>query len=1128
MGFIVVKSNEIINKVDEKDIQSSEMLSTIFKLNPDAITLTRVSDGKFIDCNQEFLNQVGYSRNEVIGHTSLELNLYSLKKRQDYLDEIRKEKFLHNFELKLRRKNGDFIYILYSARFITLGGEQIILNIGHDITKRKITEKALQESEERFHDLADNIPNLAWMADSSGWIFWYNTQWYDYTGTSLEEMQGWGWQKVHHPDYLESVTEDWSTKIKEGKPYDNIFPLKGKDGNYRWFLTRVTPIRDEQDKIQRWFGTNTDITELKQVEERNQKLLEKEQELTDELTTSNEGLQSTTEELQVTNEELLHQGDKLLKINKALEDSHEKLNKSLEELRTTETLLSSITNLSSEVIYIKDRQSRWIFANPALERIIGKTADELLGKTDLEIYSNPEIGKRILETDSRIMDSCKEETLEEVIETPEGLRTFISVKTPRFNENDQVLGIVGISHDITERKKTGEALERQAALLDVSYEAIFSWEFDGRILSWNKGAERLYGYNEKEAIGQISHDLLKTEFPIEFTEFKKLLAKEKIWIGELTHTPKDGQKIIVESRLQLIRDDSGKKIIIETNRDISQRKQDEAELNRYRGQLEKLVVERTAELEYSYESLKRSREHYLTLFNSIDEGFCTVEVIFDPNNKPIDYKFLEVNPAFENQTGLINASGKLMRDLAPDHEEYWFEIYGKVALTGKSIRFVNEAKALKRWYDVYAFKIGNSESHQVALLFNDITKFKKTEEALKLSNIYNRSLIEANLDPLLTIDPNGKITDVNSSTEIITGLNRDDLIGTDFSGYFTEPHKARAGYQKVFRKGILHDYELEIKHKNGHITPVLYNASVYRDDNDEIIGVFAAARDITERKKAEKELEFASKYNRSLIEASVDPLVTIGPDGKITDVNNSTESVTGYSREDLIDTDFSDYFTKPEKAREGYQQVYKNGTVMDYPLEIKHKNGHITPVLYNASVYRDDNDEVIGVFAAARDITELKKAEYKLKEYQDTLEEKVKKRTEELAKSNKELEQFAYITSHDLREPLRMITSFLQLLERRYTDQLDQDAKEFIGFAVDGAKRLDNMTNDLLSYSRITTKKEEINNVNFEKVLEEALINLKVPIEENNAVITHDPLPTIKGNEQIKGSTIPKPYRKRY
>ena len=150
------------------------------------------------------------------------------------------------------------------------------------------------------------------------------------------------------------------------------------------------------------------------------------------------------------------------------------------------------------------------------------------------------------------------------------------------------------------------------------------------------------------------------------------------------------------------------------------------------------------------------------------------------------------------------------------------------------------------------------------------------------------------------------------------------------------------------------------------------------------------------------------------------------------------------------------------------------------------------------------------------DVTEQRHTQDDLNNLNKTLEEKVKERTKDLEQSNKELEQFAYITSHDLREPLRMITSFLQLLEKRYNDQLDKNAHEFIGFAVDGAKRLDAMTNDLLQYSKITNKKRETIPVNFEHVLEHALTNLKVQIEENNAIITHDPLPRIVGDEELK------------
>jgi len=244
---------------------------------------------------------------------------------------------------------------------------------------------------------------------------------------------------------------------------------------------------------------------------------------------------------------------------------------------------------------------------------------------------------------------------------------------------------------------------------------------------------------------------------------------------------------------------------------------------------------------------------------------------------------------------------------------------------------------------------------------------------------YTRSLIEASLDPLVTISPEGIITDVNEATIRVTGVGREKLIGTDFSNYFTEPELSREGYRQVFEKGFVTDYPLTIRHSSGKLTQVLYNASVYKDVDGKVMGVFAAARDITERKRMEEELRAASLYTRSLIEASLDPLVTISPDGKITDVNKATELVTGSSRERLIGSDFSNYFTEPEKAREGYQKVISQGFVRDYPLTIRHTSGRLTDVLYNAAVYMSGSGKMQGVFAAARDITERKQAEENLR-----------------------------------------------------------------------------------------------------------------------------------------------------
>jgi len=130
----------------------------------------------------------------------------------------------------------------------------------------------------------------------------------------------------------------------------------------------------------------------------------------------------------------------------------------------------------------------------------------------------------------------------------------------------------------------------------------------------------------------------------------------------------------------------------------------------------------------------KAEEKYKILFDSIDEGFCVIEMLFDEQQKPVDYRFLEINSAFERQTGLHDAVGKRMREFAPDHEAHWFEIYGKVALTGESIRFENRAEQLHRWYDVYAFRFGDPQNKQVGILFNDISTRKQTEAQLLAVN----------------------------------------------------------------------------------------------------------------------------------------------------------------------------------------------------------------------------------------------------------------------------------------------------------------------------------------------------------------------------------------------------------
>lgn len=165
-----------------------------------------------------------------------------------------------------RRELRD-VSVSYAPDFSPEGAVRGVVALVQDITERKRAERALSASEEQFRTLADTIPNLAWMATADGYVFWQNRRWFEYTGTSPEQVQGWGWQSVHDPVELPKVLERWRESIATGKPFEMVYPIRGGDGVFRLFLTRVAPVRDSAGTVVRWFGTSTDIDEQKRTEE---------------------------------------------------------------------------------------------------------------------------------------------------------------------------------------------------------------------------------------------------------------------------------------------------------------------------------------------------------------------------------------------------------------------------------------------------------------------------------------------------------------------------------------------------------------------------------------------------------------------------------------------------------------------------------------------------------------------------------------------------------------------------------------------------------------------------------------------------------------------------------------------
>jgi PAS domain S-box-containing protein len=486
-----------------------EELNTALEL---AHATVRTPDGIITSWNRGAATMYGWAPDEAIGRHIHDLLQTEFPEPLEKIQERLMERGNWEGELRHSRRDGSTVLVAshWSLQRDKQGRPSAVVEVNNDITAVRQAEQVIRESEAQFRTLANAIPQLCWMAGADGSISWYNQRWYEYTGTTPEQMEGWGWQSVHDPNVLPRVLERWKASVATGAPFDMVFPLRGADGVFRPFLTRVMPVRDSAGKVARWFGTNTDISEQ-------------------------------------------------IKTEQALRESEERL-----------LLAQQVARVGTFEWNIQTGVNRW---TPELEAMYGLPPGGFAGtQRAWEELIHPEDRSEFVRRIQRSMDTGAFEGEWRVIQPGGKVRWMFGRAWVFKDDSGRPLRLIGVSMDITERKQAEELLQQQTALVNLSHDAIISADENRVIRTWNTGAQEMYGWTEGEAVGNAMPQLLRTG-PVSIADIDRKLARDGRWDGELVHTRRDGKQINVESRQILRRDAAGVPIgILEINRDVSDRK----------------------------------------------------------------------------------------------------------------------------------------------------------------------------------------------------------------------------------------------------------------------------------------------------------------------------------------------------------------------------------------------------------------------------------------------------------------------------------------------------------------------------------------------------------------------------
>ncbi|MEG4204136.1 PAS domain S-box protein [Microcoleus sp. Pol7_A1] len=897
LGIIATSRDISDRKQVEADLRDrNALLNSILESTPDFI-MVKDREGRHVALNSNLANFFGKPIEEIIGKDDLELLPPDIAREIMAKDrQIMAAGITESYEEEVSNHETSATLLTTKAPWRDANGNILgIVATTRDISDRKQVEADLRDRNALLNSILENTPDFILVKDREGRYVALNSNLANFFGLPIKEVIGKNDLEILPPDMGREVMAKDRHIMAAGIIDTYEEDISSYSETTRTFFTTKAPWRDNQGNILGIIGITRDINDRKQAEE---------------------------------------------------------------ALRERNDLLNSILESTPDIIVVKDREGRYVAMNSNLAKFLGKPIEEIIGKDDGELLS-PESAREMIAKDRHILAAGITEIYEEEVSQGETTKTFLTTKAPWRDANGNILGIIGTTRDISERKKVEQTLRQTLEILDLASDSIIIRNMDDRIIYWNQGAEKLYGVTKAEVAGEYIHEFLETIFPKPLETLLAEFFEHGSWEGELHHTTRDDRHIIVASRWTLQRDAEGKPCAqLEINTDITDRKQAE-------------------------DAIKKSEERYRSLILATSQMVWTG----DAEGRCPDMPAMR---AYTGQTEAEVVGFGWLDAMHPDDRErtaqVWMEAVQTKSLYDIEYR-IRRADGNYRYFQGRGVPILDEDGsiREWVGTCSDIHDRKQAQDAIKQSEERYRSLTLAISQIVWTTDPEGRCQD-SPSMRAYTGQTEAEVVGF---GWLDAVHPDdRELTVQVWMEAVqtrsLFDIQYRMCGADGNYRYFQARGVPILNEDGSIREWVGTCSDIHDRKQAEDAIKQSEERYRSLIVATSQIAWTADVEGRCPDLP-SWRAYTGQTEAEVIGFGWLDAIHPDDRERTNqvWMEAVKTRTLYDIEYRIRGADGNYRYFQARGVPILDEDGNIREWVGTCTDIHDRKQAEEAIKQSEE-------------------------------------------------------------------------------------------------------------------------------------------------